>query len=107
MIGKAGSWVFVLGGIIAVLVGVLHERNFVTSTLIVVVLGLIAGFSNLNKEHGFLVITIVFMVVSFIVIDLANVLTFWLINSFNALAFFSAAASVPVALKLLFADEEE
>ena len=59
MMSKAGSWSFIIGLVIALLVGLFAEASGVLVTLLVV-LGLIVGFLNVTEKetHGFLVAAI-------------------------------------------------
>ncbi len=60
---STGSWSFIIGLVIALLVGLFTEATGVVVTILVV-LGLIVGFLNVtDKEiHGFLVASIALMV---------------------------------------------
>ena len=63
MMEKLGNWAFIIGLIIAVLVGLFVEASGLTVSVLVI-LGIIVGFLNVtDKEtHGFLVASIALLV---------------------------------------------
>lgn len=100
---KMGRWAFIIGMIIAILLGFV---SFSFSTLILVILGLIVGFLNVTEKeaNSFLI-----AVIALIVIGVAGLQTLsimgsiytWLQTVLASFAIFVSAAGVVVAIKVL------
>lgn len=60
--GSVGSWSFIIGLIVALLVGLFTEATGIIVTILVI-LGLVVGFLNISDKetHGFLVASIALM----------------------------------------------
>lgn len=110
MQGKIGRWAFILGIIIAVLLGFV---TFAYSTLVLVILGLIVGFMNItDKEtHDYLVAVIALLVIGFSGLQVFNVLggglVDWLETVLTSFIVFVAASGLIVALKAVLQMQRE
>ena len=108
-----GSWAFILGVVIAIIVGIVAGvvglETFTAGiiTLILVILGLIVGFLNINEKevHQFLIAAIALIAVgtanlgsiNFVVPVLGTVLQALVLN----IAVFVAPAALVVSLKAI------
>ena len=106
---KLGRWAFIIGLIIAVLLGFV---TFGYSSLILVILGLIVGFLNVNEKEAtsFLIAVIALMVVGVVGLQALSVLGSlytWIQMVLVSFTTFVAAAAVVVAIKELFAAGRE
>jgi len=107
---KLGRWAFILGIIIAVLLGFV---NFSFSTLILVILGLIVGFMNITSKetHNYLVAVIALLVIGFSGLEVFNVLggglVTWMETVLTSFITFVAASGLIVALKAVLEFEQE
>lgn len=107
--GKMGRWAFIIGLIIAVLLGFL---TFNYATLILVILGLIVGFMNITEKEAtsFLIAVIAMIVVGVAGLQTLSVLGTlytWVQTVLTSFTIFVAAAAVVVAIKELFAAGRE
>jgi hypothetical protein len=107
---KVGRWAFVLGIIIAVLLGFV---NFSFSTLVLFILGLIVGFMNISQKESqsYLVAVIALLIVGFAGLEVFNVLggglVTWLETVLTSFITFVAASALVVALKVVLEIEQE
>ena len=107
--GKLGRWAFVIGLAVSVLLGFL---SFAYASVVLVILGLIAGLMNVTEKEAqkFLV-----AVIALIVIGMAGLQAFivwgafysWIQNVLASFTTFVAAAGVVVAIKVLFETAKE
>jgi len=112
MAGKMGQWAFIIGVIIALIVGV-FSANLSPNTqgmlsLVLVVLGLVVGFLNVTEKETtpFLVAAAALMLTATSVdtlksIDLGMSLGIYLAGIVSQIAVFVAPAAVIVALKAI------
>jgi len=101
---KIGRWAFIIGLIIAVLLGFV---TFSYASLILVILGLIVGFMNVTeKEAGaFLIAAIALMLVGVAglkALEVVGSLYTWMQTVLTSFTTFVAAAAVVVSIKELF-----
>jgi len=101
---KLGRWAFIIGLIIAVLLGFV---TFSYASLILVILGLIVGFMNVTeKEAGaFLLAAIALMLVGVAglkALEAVGLLYTWIQTVLTSFTTFVAAAAVVVSIKELF-----
>jgi hypothetical protein len=107
---QLGRWAFVLGVIIAILLGFV---NFSFSTLILFILGLIVGFMNVSQKEtqSYLVAVIALLVIGFSGLEVFNVLggglVTWLETVLTSFITFVAASALVVALKVVLDVEQE
>ena len=102
--GQLGRWAFIVGLIIAVLLGFV---TFTYASLILVVLGLLVGFMNVTEKEttNYLVAAIALMVVGVAGLQALAVwgsLYTWIQTVLTSFTTFVAASAVVVALKELF-----
>ncbi|MEK6946382.1 MAG: hypothetical protein AABX32_02140 [Nanoarchaeota archaeon] len=109
---KLGQWAFIIGVLLAIVVGVfaanLQDTTKGTLTLVLVVLGLVVGFLNVTEKETtpFLVAAAALMLTATSVgtlqsIDLGVSLGKYLANIVSQIAVFVAPAAVIVALKAI------
>lgn len=101
---QIGRWAFVIGLIISILLGFM---SFNYSALILVILGLIVGFLNVSEKEAskFLIATIALMVVGIAglgALNVFNTIYTTLQTILGSFSIFVAAASLVVAIKVLF-----
>ena len=101
---KLGRWAFIIGLIIAVLLGFV---TFSYASLILVILGLIVGFMNVTeKEAGaFLIAAIALILVGVAglkALEAVGSLYTWIQTVLTSFTTFVAAAAVVVSIKELF-----
>ena len=106
---KIGRWAFIIGLIIAALLGF---ATFSYSSLLLVILGLIVGFLNVSEKEAnhFLVATIALLVVGISGLQALSVLGSlytWIQTVLTSFITFVAAASVVVAIKVLLDTGQE
>jgi len=105
---KIGSWTFIVGLILAIVIAIISATSVPTWAVIVLaVIGLIVGIVNVTDEeaHNFLIAGIAFLlsfsslsgIVSTLALGWAAVATF-----FSLLSIFMAPAIAIVALKVLY-----
>lgn len=99
-----GRWAFIVGLLIAVLLGFV---TFAYASLVLVILGVIVGFLNVTDKEasGFLIAVIALMVVGVAGLQALSVLGTlytWIEMVLTSFTVFVAAASVVVAIKVLF-----
>ena len=102
--GKLGRWAFVVGVVIAVLLGFV---TFTYSSVVLVILGLIVGFMNVTEGEAqkFLVAVIALMVIGVAGLQAFSVwgsLYSWIQTVLSSFTVFVGAAGVVVAFKVLF-----
>jgi hypothetical protein len=109
LLAKVGSWAFIIGLVVAVLVGLFSNvKSSATITSVLIVLGLIVGFLNVTGRETtpFLLATVSLVIVSsfggnvlaevaYIGITMQNVL--------NAIMIFVIPATIIVSLKAIYA----
>lgn len=99
---KVGRWAFVLGIVIAVLLGFV---SFSYSTLLLVILGLIVGFLNVSDKetHNYLVAVIALLVIGFSGLQVFTMVSTglydWIQTVLTSFVTFVAASGVVVAVK--------
>ena len=109
---KLGQWAFIIGVLLAIVVGVfaanLQDSTKGTLTLVLVVLGLVVGFLNVTEKETtpFLVAAAALMLTATSVttlqsIDLGVDLGIYLASIVSQIAVFVAPAAVIVALKAI------
>ena len=101
---QMGRWAFVIGLIIAVLLGFV---TFSYASLVLVILGLIVGFLNITDKEAtsFLIAVIALIVVGVAGLQALSVLGTlytWIQTVLTSFVIFVAASAVVVALKELF-----
>ena len=107
---KIGRWAFILGIIIAVLLGF---TTFSFSTLILVILGLVVGFLNVSgkETQSFLIAAIALLVVGFSGLQVFSVLggslLNWIETDLASFIVFVAASGLVVAVKVILEIERE
>ncbi len=102
--GQLGRWAFVIGLIIAILLGFV---TFNYASLILVILGLIVGFLNVTEKEAskFLIAVIALIAVGIAGLQALSVLGslyIWVQTVLTSFVIFVAAAGVVVAIKALF-----
>jgi len=102
--GNMGRWAFIIGLIIAVLLGFV---TFTYASLILVILGLIVGFLNVSEKEStnYLVAVIAMIVIGIAGLQALTVLGTlysWIQTVLTSFTTFVAAAGVVVAIKALF-----
>lgn len=100
---KMGRWAFIIGLIIAVLLGFV---TFSYATLILVILGLIVGFLNVSEKEAtsYLIAVIALMIVGIAGLQALSVLGSlytWIQTVLTSFIIFVAASAVIVAIKEL------
>lgn len=107
---QVGRWAFILGIIIAVLLGFV---TFSFSTLILVILGLIVGFINVAEKEtqSFLIAVVALLIIGASALQVFNVLggglVTWLETVLTSFIVFVAASGLVVALKTVLDIEKE
>lgn len=101
--GKMGRWAFIIGLIIAVLLGFV---SFTYASLILVILGIIVGFLNVSEKEAtsYLIAVIALMVVGIAGLQALSVLGSlytWIQTVLTSFIIFVAASAVIVAIKEL------
>lgn len=101
---KLGRWAFVIGLIISVLLGFV---TFTYASLVLVILGLIVGFMNVNEKEttNYLVAAIALMIVGVAGLQALSAfgsLYTWIQTVMTSFTTFVAASAVVVAIKELF-----
>ncbi len=100
---KMGRWAFIIGLIIAVLLGFV---SFTYASLILVILGLIVGFLNVSEKEAtsYLIAVITLMIVGIAGLQALSVLGslyIWIQTVLTSFIIFIAASAVVVAIKEL------
>ncbi len=100
---KMGRWAFIIGLIIAVLLGFV---TFSYSSLLLVILGLIVGFLNVTDKEAneFLMAVVALLVIGVAGLQALSVLGTvytWVQTVLTSFVTFAAAAGVVVALKVV------
>ncbi|MFA5796746.1 MAG: hypothetical protein WC916_01755 [Candidatus Woesearchaeota archaeon] len=109
LLAKVGSWAFIIGVIIALLVGIVSAgKGGAVTTSILILLGLIVGFLNVTGKETtpFLLATVSLVIVAALGGNtLASVATvgLYLAGILNALMTFVIPATIIVALKAIWA----
>lgn len=99
-----GRWAFIVGLIVAVLLGFI---SFAYASLVLVILGLIVGFLNVSEKEAtnFLVAVIALLLVGVAglkALDVVGTLYTWIQTVLVSFTTFVSAAAVVVAIKELF-----
>lgn len=107
MMAKVGSWSFIVGVIIALLIGLFSGLGSATAVSILVVMGLIVGFLNVTEKEttGFLLATVALVLVSGFGGDaIGQVATIgpYLKGVLQSLMIFVIPATIIVALKAIY-----
>lgn len=107
LLAKVGSWAFIIGVIIALIVGIFSNAGPVTTTVLIV-LGLIVGFLNVTGRE-----TTPFLLAAISLVIVANFgsstlgavagVGGFLEGTLNALMTFVIPATIIVALKAIYA----
>ena len=106
---KMGQWAFIIGVVVAVLVGLFPQDWLGTITLVLVVLGLIVGFLNVSEKEAtpFLVACIALLATQnakdSLTIIPPQVLGTFLANAVGNIAAFVAPAAILVAVRAIWA----
>jgi hypothetical protein len=110
MLAKVGSWAFVIGVIIAIIVGLFSNGGNAVTTTVLVVLGLIVGFLNVTGRETtpFLLAAIALVIVTSPNLgagSLSNVSGVgpYLQGILSAITLFVIPATIIVALKAIYA----
>lgn len=113
MLEKVGSWAFILGVVIAIIVGVL-QRGTMSSLIatLLVVLGLIIGLLNVTSGESmkFLLAAVSLVIISGLgssLLGQVNIIGPILVSTLSALMMFLVPASVIVALKTIFSAAQD
>ncbi|KKR29991.1 MAG: hypothetical protein UT61_C0016G0002 [Candidatus Woesebacteria bacterium GW2011_GWA1_39_8] len=106
---KLGRWAFIIGLIIAILLGFV---TFSYASLLLVILGLIVGFLNVSEKEAtnYLVAVIALIVVGIAGLQALSVLGSlytWVQTVLTSFMTFVAASAVVVAIKVLFETSKE
>ena len=109
MASKIGEWAFIIGIIIAILVGFVNDSSLMgILTLVLVVLGLLVGFLNITEKETtpFLVAAIALLATGNAA-DSLNAIPYglgaFLSNAVKNIAAFVAPAAILVAVKAIYA----
>ncbi|MGV8141363.1 MAG: hypothetical protein ACP5NW_02895 [Candidatus Woesearchaeota archaeon] len=108
LIAKVGSWAFIIGVIVALIIGIFGAGNTPVTTSVLIVLGLIVGLLNVTGRETtpFLLASVSLVVVSSMGGSvLAGVATIGatLQNVLSAIMTFVIPATIIVALKAIYA----
>jgi len=102
MESKVGRWAFIIGVIIAVLLGFI---SFAFSSLILVILGLIVGFINIGEKqtNSYLIAVVALLVIGISSLQvfgvLGSALNNWIQAVLTSFITFVAASGLVVAIK--------
>lgn len=102
---ELGTWVFIAGLILALILGFVSGVATGTTLTILVVLGLVVGFINITEKevHGFLIAAIALMLVGTLAkVESLPFIGLELQNSLNNIVFFIAPAALVVAIREVF-----
>lgn len=107
MMTKVGGWSFIVGVVIALLIGLFSGLESTTAVSVLVVLGLIVGFLNVTEKEttGFLLATVALVLVSgFGGSAIGQVTTIgpYMSGVLQALMIFVIPATIIVALKAIY-----
>lgn len=108
LIAKIGSWAFIIGMVVALLIGAFGEKDSQIATSVLIVLGLIVGFLNVTGRETtpFLLASVSLVVVSALggQIFPNNYNIFGVLqNILSAIITFVMPATIIVALKAIYA----
>ena len=109
MAGKMGEWSFVIGIVLAILLGFVPSDWLGMATLVLVVLGLLVGFLNITEKETtpFLVASIALLATSNAAGSLGKIppeaLGRFLVGAVYNIAAFVAPAAIVVAIKAIWA----
>jgi hypothetical protein len=105
---RLGEWVFILGVVIAIISGLAYQAMDVTSAgyimVVLVILGLIVGFLNINDKE---ITNFLIAVIALVAVGAANLQDIFIIGPYLArmvlnIAAFVAPAALIVALKAVY-----
>jgi hypothetical protein len=108
LVAKVGSWAFIIGVIVALIIGVFSASNTPVATTLLIVLGLIVGFLNVTGRETtpFLLASVSLVIVSYmggpVLSDVARIGP-TLQNVLGAITTFVIPATIIVALKAIYA----
>ena len=105
---KVGSWAFIIGVIVALIVGIINPEGSAVVTSVLIVLGLIVGFLNVTGRETtpFLLATIALVIVAQFggsTLGAVQVIGRYLAGILTALMTFVIPATIIVALKAIWA----
>ena len=109
LLAKVGSWAFIIGVIIALIVGIFSPGGGAIVTTVLIILGLIVGFLNVTGRETtpFLLATIALVIVAEfggnVFAGMNNVVGDTLASVLAALMVFVIPATIIVALKAIWA----
>ncbi|MGV8150464.1 MAG: hypothetical protein ACP5NV_01925 [Candidatus Woesearchaeota archaeon] len=108
MLAKVGSWAFIIGVIIAIIVGIFSGTGNAVTTTVLIVLGLIVGFLNVTGRETtpFLLAAVSLVIVSALGGNMLGAVAgvgMFLQGILNALMTFVIPAAIIVALKAIYA----
>lgn len=108
LLAKVGSWAFIIGIIIAIIVGIFSRTGTTVTTTVLIVLGLIVGFLNITGRETtpFLLATISLVIVAYFggaTLGQVAVIGPFLQGILGALMTFVVPATIIVALKAIWA----
>lgn len=107
--GVIGSWAFLIGVVIAILIGLIGGSTNAYLAILLVVIGLVVGLLNVSDEETtpFLMSGVVLIIAGSLggssMAQLSNsILTAWIPNTLNALMMIFVPATIIVAIKNVF-----
>ena len=108
LLAKVGSWAFIIGVLIALVVGILNPTENTVATTILIVLGLIVGFLNVTGRETtpFLLAALSLVLVAKFggdVLGMVSGIGIYLQSMLTALMTFVVPATIIVALKAIYA----
>ena len=94
---ETGTWVFVIGLLLALFLGIFIGTATYTTLTLLIVLGLIIGFLNITEKevHGFLIASIALLLAGSIDIRTIPLIGYQLQNALNNVLFFIAPVYLP------------
>ncbi len=109
MDAKYGNWAFIIGVVLAIILGLFGELEglktyAVTITYIVIILGLIVGFANISHKEAtsFLISAIALLAVGTAGLEILPMVGTYLGGILTKIVAFVAPAAVIVALKAVY-----
>jgi len=108
LLAKVGSWAFIIGVVVALIVGVFSGVGNAVTTSVLIVLGLIVGFLNVTGRETtpFLLAAVALVLVANFggeKLGLVATVGPYLQGTLNALLTFVVPATIIVALKAIYA----
>ena len=108
LVARVGSWTFIVGVIVALLIGIFNQTPSPAATTVLIVLGLIVGLLNVTGRETtpFLLASVSLVIVSNmggpVLADVATIGS-TLQAIFNSITTFVIPATIIVALKAIYA----